>query len=66
MSQCVFCEKEIEPGTAAVSVVGGLFPKEDRDFFMVDETVLSESYAHLPCLLAVIRKAEQGGRGNVV
>jgi len=63
MNSCVFCKKPIEPGTPATSVVGGQFPREDPDFFMVDETVLAESYSHLPCLIgAVSRGGESGNR----
>ncbi len=54
MSNCVICKKAIDPGTAATSVVGGLFPKSDPDFFMVDESVLAESHTHLPCLVKAI------------
>lgn len=61
MSVCVLCKKEIEPGTPTVSVVGGQFPREEQDFFMVDETVLSESYAHLPCLLEALSRHGGGG-----
>lgn len=56
MSACVLCRKDIEPGTPAVSIVGGLFPKEDPDFFMIDETVLIESHAHRSCLADAIKK----------
>lgn len=51
MSECTLCKKTIEPATRAVSIVGGLFPASDPDFFMVDEAVLRESHAHLACLL---------------
>lgn len=59
--KCCFCAKAIEFGTAAVSIVGGMFPVEDPDFFMVDESVMAESHAHLPCLLAAV-----GGKGREV
>jgi hypothetical protein len=52
---CPLCKKEIIPGTAAVSIVGGMFPREEPDLFVVDEQVLRESYAHLPCLLKTLR-----------
>ena len=51
MTKCVLCPNPIEPGTRAVSIVGGLFPESDPDFFMIDESVLIESYVHLECLL---------------
>lgn len=59
MSLCTLCKKPIPTGKAAVSVVGGLFPDSDPDFFMVDEQVLKESHAHLECLLKAI-----GGKPN--
>ena len=52
---CSLCKNEIRPGTAAVSIVGGMFPIDEHDLFVVDEEVLRESYAHLPCLLDTIR-----------
>jgi len=48
---CALCKKPIAPGTRAVSLVGGLFPESDPDFFMIDETVMPECHAHLECLL---------------
>ena len=51
-SKCVLCDGAIEPGTRTVSVAGGLFPREDPDFFAMDEGVLAECYAHLECFLA--------------
>jgi hypothetical protein len=62
MSNCAICRKSIEPGTAAVSIVGGQFPREEPDFFMVDETVLTESHAHLPCLLGALSTAEESSQ----
>ena len=53
---CSICEKEIKPGTPAVSVVGGLFPVDDPDFFMADEEVLRESYAHRDCMVRAVKK----------
>lgn len=50
MSDCSLCKKKIEPGTRAVSIIGGQFPKDDPDFFMVDEGILRESHAHFDCL----------------
>jgi len=55
MTRCVLCSEEIEPGTPAVSIAGGLFPREEPDLFMIDEQVLRESHAHLDCLLASVR-----------
>jgi hypothetical protein len=60
MSKCAFCQKEIEPATPAVSVVGGHFPKEDIDFFMIDTTVLAESYAHVDCLKEALSPKRDG------
>ena len=57
MKICVSCEKEIPTRTKAVSVVGGLFPEEEPDFFMVDETIMKESHMHLDCLLAAFRSS---------
>ena len=54
MMPCAFCKKPIEPGTRAVSIVGGLFPVEEQDFFMIDETVMLENHAHLECLLRIV------------
>lgn len=50
MNKCPFCKEEIQPGTPVVSLVGGLFPVEEPDFFMIDNEILAECYAHLPCL----------------
>ncbi len=55
MTRCVFCPNPITPGTPVVSIVGGMFPREEPDLFMVDEEVLRESHAHLDCLLRVAR-----------
>lgn len=60
MKNCALCKRSIEVRTKVVSVVGGLFPAEDPDFFMVDETIMKESYIHLDCLLSAISK-EGGG-----
>lgn len=51
MTKCAICKNEIKPATRTVSLVGGLFPESDPDFFMVDETVMPEAYTHLDCLL---------------
>jgi hypothetical protein len=59
MSTCALCGKTINPGTPAVSVVGGQFPVDDPDFFMVDETVMAESHAHLECLLGALSKRKE-------
>jgi len=57
MTQCSLCRKDIQPGTSAVSIAGGLFPREDPDFFMIDATVLQESYTHLECLLKIVKES---------
>ena len=59
MRACSLCKNEIGLGSPTVSIVGGQFPREDPDFFMVDETVLSESYAHLKCLLRLASSVPQ-------
>ena len=61
MRSCSLCRGRVLPGTTAVSIVGGLFPVEDPDFFMVDEAVLSESYAHLECLIEAVSKGQESG-----
>lgn len=53
--KCALCQKEILPGTAAVSVAGGLFPAEDPDFFAMDEGVMSEAFLHRDCFLEAAR-----------
>lgn len=53
---CSLCNRQIDPGTPAVSVVGGLFPLADPDFFMTDESVLREAYAHLDCMVDAVTK----------
>jgi len=55
MKQCVFCRKDILPGQAAVSIVGGLMDPEEPDFFVADQDVLIESYAHREELLAKLQ-----------
>lgn len=52
---CSLCGQQIVPGTPAVSVVGGMFPVEDPDFFMTDEEVMRESYAHLKCMVDAVK-----------
>ena len=64
MTDCVLCKKPIEPGTKSASVVGGMFPREDPDFFMVDEQVLKESYVHLECLIVAVRGKPNAQRSN--
>lgn len=54
-ASCVLCNKVIDVGVAAVSVVGGQFPKDDPDFFFMDEEIMKESHAHLACLLDVVK-----------
>ena len=63
--KCALCPIPIEPGTRAVSIVGGLFPQSDPDFFMVDETVMLESYAHLECLLRTVSEHKPENKTNV-
>ena len=58
MKECFLCKKEIAPGTPATSLVGGFLPVEEPDFFMVDEGVLKETYAHLPCLIGAVGQRE--------
>ena len=48
---CPLCKEIIPPGTAAVAIVGGLFPVEDPDFFMVDQSILAEGYVHMTCFV---------------
>ena len=55
MKNCSICKKDIPIRTKAVSVVGGLFPEEDPDFFMMDESIMGESWLHLECLLKAFR-----------
>jgi hypothetical protein len=62
MTKCVLCPEEIRPGTKAVSIAGGMFPREEPDLFMIDEEVLRESHAHLDCLLRVVKAAQQRER----
>lgn len=59
MNTCSLCKGVIDVGKPAVSIVGGLFPREAPDFFMVDEQVMRESHAHLQCLLDRIGPAQQ-------
>lgn len=69
MSNCSLCSKPIAPGTSAVSIVGGMFPVEDPDFFMVEPGILGESHAHLECLRELVallvrsRAAKPKGEG---
>jgi hypothetical protein len=63
MKNCAICQKNIPTGTRAVSVVGGLFPKEEPDFFMIDDTIMGESWLHLECLLGAFRP-NSGGSQN--
>lgn len=58
MKNCVICKSEIEIRTKSVSVVGGLFPAEDPDFFMIDESIMKESYVHLECFLKALTAQE--------
>ena len=51
MKQCAICKNGIEPRTKAASLVGGLFPAEDPEFFMIDVTVMPEIVVHHACLL---------------
>lgn len=60
MSKCALCKKVIDPGTKTVSIVGGQFPREEPDFFMVDEEVMAESHAHLGCLMEAVSKRNEG------
>ena len=55
MIDCVLCQKQISPGTRAVSVVGGQFPIDDPDFFFMDEEILKEGHVHLACFLQVVK-----------
>lgn len=57
---CSLCQRPIEPGTKVVSIVGGMFPRETPDFFMIDETVLLERHAHLNCLLDAVAGRDEG------
>jgi len=60
MTRCTLCKKDIELSTPTVSIVGGMFPKEEPDFFMVDPQVLPENYVHLECLLNLGQTFNQG------
>jgi hypothetical protein len=51
MKPCSLCTKPIEPGTKAVELAGGFFPKDDPEFFALDDSVIVVSYVHLQCLL---------------
>lgn len=53
--KCVLCQLPIELGTETVSVAGGFFPRDDPDFFAMDENVLTECYAHLDCFIAAAK-----------
>jgi hypothetical protein len=63
MKNCAICQKDIATRTKAVSVIGGLFPEEEPDFFMMDETIMGESWLHMECLLQAFR-ADKGGSQN--
>jgi len=63
MKNCAICQKDIPNRTKAVSVVGGLFPEEEPDFFMIDDTIMAESWLHLDCLLGAFR-TNGGGSQN--
>jgi len=52
--KCSFCELEIKPGAPAICVVGGLFPVDEPDFFMIDESVLPEGHAHRECFRSIV------------
>jgi hypothetical protein len=56
MTNCFLCQKNIDAGKAAVSIVGGQYPIEDPDFFMVDEEVLREAHAHFECWIQTLPK----------
>lgn len=58
---CSICKGEIEPRTAAIEFVGGLFDPEDPEFFIVDEGVMRPSHAHLDCLLKALRGSQAPG-----
>lgn len=62
--KCSICHEDIGTRKATVNVVGGLFPEEDPDFFMIDETIMKELYAHLDCfqrLVATNRPVSESG-----
>jgi hypothetical protein len=64
MTRCALCTEEIQMGTPTVSIVGGMFPREEPDLFMIDELVLRESHAHLGCLLASVRTVSRPTSGG--
>jgi hypothetical protein len=53
---CAICTSPIAAGTAAASMVGGLYPVSDPDFFMIDETVMPEKFFHHECVVRVLDK----------
>lgn len=57
MTPCVLCKKTIETGKPAVSFVGGMFPKEEPDFFMTDVQVMKEAYAHRECFFTLLQES---------
>lgn len=54
MTRCSICQEGIGADPAA-SLVGGFFPREEPDLFMVDEEILSESHVHMTCLKDALR-----------
>lgn len=62
MKNCAICHKGIATRTKAVSLVGGLFPAEEPDFFMMDETIMGESWLHMDCLLEAFRTTRAGSQ----
>ena len=56
MKNCALCKKPIEVRVKAVSVVGGLFPAEDPEFFMIDDNIMKESHLHMECFMEVISR----------
>ena len=58
--KCFVCKVLIEPGIAATEIVGGLFDPEDPDFFVVDESVCTVTYAHRDCLISKLQGAQTG------
>lgn len=62
MKNCSICNKDIPARTKAVSLVGGLFPAEEPDFFMVDETIMGESWVHMDCLLGAFRASRSNSQ----
>lgn len=58
MPTCSICKRDIEPRTAAVEFVGGLFDPEDPIFFVADESVMNVSHCHLQCLLSTLSKKD--------